>query len=124
MQPEKKEQGLLPDADLVTRKTKELTAFLQQTEDYQRYRKSLKTLTEHQETYQKFNEFRRKNLSFDEEDSKYYEQADALYDEYKDVLMESCVTDFLRSEEHVNMMLRRVFDCIATEIQIDISYMD
>ncbi|MBQ9155603.1 MAG: YlbF family regulator [Eubacterium sp.] len=124
MQSEKKEPGLLPEADQVVRRTQDLTAFIKETEDYRRYKKSLKVLKEHQETYQKFNEFRRKNLYLDEQEEAYFEKADALYDEYKDILMESCVMDFLRSEETVNTMLRRVYDCLAGEIQIDVSYMD
>lgn len=124
MQSEKKGYGLLPEADMVLEKTKELTDMLCRTEDYRRYQKSLRVLKERQETYNKFNEFRRKNLSLDEKDERYFEMADNLYDEYKDILMEPVVMDFLTSEEHVNMMLRRVFNCIAGEIQIDVSYMD
>lgn len=124
MQPGKKEYGLLPEADLILKKTKELAAFLQRTEDYQRYQRSLQALKERQDTYRKLNEFRRKNLYLDEKEDHYFESADALYDEYKDILMEPVVMDFLTSEEHVNMILRRVFNCIAEEIQIDVSYMD
>ncbi|MBR0411462.1 MAG: YlbF family regulator [Eubacterium sp.] len=124
MQSEKKGYGLLPEADMVLEKTKELTDMLCRTEDYRRYQKSLRVLKERQETYNKFNEFRRKNLSLDEKDERYFEMADNLYDEYKDILMEPVVMDFLTSEEHVNMMLRRVFNCIAGDIQIDVSYMD
>jgi len=124
MQSEKKRNGFLSETDQILKKTKDLTDFLCQTEDYQRYQRSLTKLKKNNDTYKKLNEFRRKNLYLEDKENDSYEAADSLYEEYKDILMEPSVMDFLTSEEHVNMMLRKVFDSIAEEIRIDISYMD
>lgn len=114
----------LSDREEVLNRTKELTGKMRATADYQMYEKNLQELKKHKETYQKLNEFRLKNMLLDESAEDYNEKADALYEEYNNILMETAVRNFLTAEQRVCKMMKRVYDCIAQEMQLDVSYMD
>ena len=126
MNPEKKEALFSPDEENIANKTAELTELLCTTQDYKRYEKHLKALKEQPEKYHKLNEFRRKHmeLQLEAEDERYYERMEALYTEYKDILMESVVTKFLASEQSVCKMMRKIYDSIALKMNLDVTYMD
>ena len=63
-------------------------------------------------------------LQLEAEDERYYERMEALYTEYKDILMESVVTKFLASEQSVCKMMRKIYDSIALKMNLDVTYMD
>jgi cell fate (sporulation/competence/biofilm development) regulator YlbF (YheA/YmcA/DUF963 family) len=119
-----KDRGGMPDVEHVLQMTKELNESICQTEDYLRYQDSLNRLRERREVYEKLNEYRRKNLKLNDLEEGYEEAVDALYNEYIDILNIPEVMDFMSWETRVNRMLRRVFNCIAEGVYIDISYMD
>lgn len=108
------------------KKARELTAFVRQTETVQRYEKYLASLKAQPEVYAKLNVFRRKNMELQvlEQPESYEEKTKQLQEEYKNILMESVVMDFLTAEQGVCKMMQKIYDAIAQEIPLDISYMD
>ena len=122
--PDQKGREGMPDVEHVLQMTKELNESICQTEDYLRYQDSLNRLRDRREVYEKLNEYRRKNLRLNDLEEGYEEAVDALYNEYIDILNIPEVMDFMSWETRVNRMLRRVFNCIAEGVYIDISYMD
>ena len=113
---EEKEEEIFPELTEILDRTRELTALLKRTESYQNYCRDLA----------KLNVFRRRNLQLqilsDTED--YDDKTEELQKEYKNILMESVVMDFLTSEQAVCKLLRKVYDVLYKEIDLDISYMD
>ena len=59
-----------------------------------------------------------------EKDEHYYEKSEELYSQYKNILMESAVMDFLTSEQRICKLIRKVFDRISLEVNLDVSYLD
>lgn len=49
---------------------------------------------------------------------------ESLHSEYKDVLTEPVVVDFLSAEQRMCKLMRLVYDGIAENIKLDLSYMD
>ena len=49
---------------------------------------------------------------------------ESLHSEYKDVLTEPVVVDFLSAEQRMCKLMRIVYDGIAEDIKLDLSYMD
>ena len=110
--------------ELILQKTKDLTAAICSTKAYRQYRKNLIVLKENEEIRQKLNAFRRKRIELDELDEGMAEEEAALMDEYKDILNLPLVTNFLTSEALMNRMLKAVYDRIAEDVRIDLSYLD
>ena len=54
----------------------------------------------------------------------YFEKIESLHSEYKDVLTEPVVVDFLSAEQRMCKLMRLVYDGIAENIKLDLSYMD
>lgn len=107
-------------------KARELTGLLKETEIYQRYSRDLARLKSRPEICRELNTFRRRHLElqFQDETEDQDEKEQALQVEYKNILMESEVMDFLTSEQAVCRMMRQVYDVLAQEMEIDVSYMD
>lgn len=125
IQSEGKEYGIFPDEEEILNKTEELALLLRRTDGYRRYEKHLAALKEQPEVYQQLNEFRLKNMELQlEKDEHYYEKAEELHAQYKNILMESAVVDFLTSEQRICKLMRKVYDKIALEVNLDVSYMD
>ena len=101
-------------------KARELTGLLKETEIYQRYSRDLARLKSRPEICRELNTFRRRHLELQLQD----EKEQALQVEYKNILMEAEVMDFLTSEQAVCRMMRQVYDVLAQEMEIDVSYMD
>ena len=115
-----------PDTEDVRQSTKTLTNMICHTEDYKCYQKNLTALKEQEELYRKFKEFRGKSLhlQLEKEQEQYFEKVEALHSEYKDVLTEPVVVDFLSAEQRMCKLMRIVYDSIAEDIRLDLSYMD
>ena len=115
-----------PDTEDVRQGTKKLTNMICHTEDYKCYQKDLMILKKQEELYRKFKEFRGKSLhlQLEKEQEKYFEKTEALHSEYKDVLTEPVVVDFLSAEQRMCKLMRLVYDGIAEDIKLDLSYMD
>ena len=111
------------DHDRVFRKTKDLTSALCHTEIYRRYQKDLMLLKKHEDIWQRLNAFRARNIQLDPSDEYFREQEEALRKEYDDILVLPVVMNFLTSETLMNQMLRMVYDNIAEDIMLDLSYM-
>lgn len=120
----REKQDSFSGPDPVLEKTREMTALFRETEDYRYYQNYLAKLLENQNIWQRLNELRRKNLNLSGQEENYTELSEELCREYDDILKEPFVMEFLTAEERINRMLRSIYDCIAQEIQIDISYMD
>ena len=115
-----------PDTEDVRQGTKKLTNMICHTEDYKCYQKDLMILKKQEELYRKFKEFRGKSLhlQLEKEQEQYFEKTEALHSEYKDVLTEPVVVDFLSAEQRMCKLMRLVYDGIAEDIKLDLSYMD
>lgn len=115
-----------PDTEDICQETKKLTSMICHTEDYKCYRKNLMILKNQEELYRKFKEFRGKSLhlQLEKEEEQYFERIEALHSEYKDILTEPVVVDFLSTEQRMCKLMRAVYDGIAEDIQLDLSYMD
>lgn len=115
-----------PDTEDVRQSTQNLTSMICHTEDYKCYQKDLAVLKEQEELYRKFKEFRGKSLhlQLEKEQEQYFERVEALHSEYKDVLTEPVVVDFLSAEQRMCKLMRIVYDGIAENIRLDLSYMD
>ena len=125
MQSEEKEYGVFPDEEEILNITDELAELLCNTDGYRRYKKHLAALKEQPEVYQQLNEFRLKNIELQlEKDEHYYEKAEELQLQYKNILMESVVMDFLTSEQRICKLMRKIYDRIALKVNLDVSYMD
>lgn len=100
--------------------------FFPDTEDYKCYQKDLAVLKAQEELYHKFKEFRGKSLhlQLEREQEQYFERMESLHSEYKDVLTEPVVVDFLSAEQRMCKLMRIVYDGIAEDIKLDLSYMD
>ena len=105
-------------------KTEELTRLIRATDSFRRYQKDLELLKSQEDLYSRLNEFRRKSLYLDEQNERYYEISNVMYEEYKDTLTEPVVREFLASQARINKLLRQVFDRIAADMEIDVSYME
>ena len=90
------------------------------------YQKDLAVLKAQEELYHKFKEFRGKSLhlQLEREQEQYFERMESLHSEYKDVLTEPVVVDFLSAEQRMCKLMRLVYDGIAEDIKLDLSYMD
>ena len=79
-----------------------------------------------EELYCKFKEFRRKNLQLqlEKEQEQYFAKIEELHSEYKNILTEPIVVDFLSAEQRMCKLMRLVYDGIAEEVKLDLSYMD
>ncbi len=108
-------------------KTQELLDLIIGSEDYQRYQKGLQELKESGDIYKRVNEFRLKNLSYqllgDIDSDTNYDNMQQLYTEYKDILMEPMVSQFMFAEQSICKIMRKVQNKIAEGVDIDISYM-
>ena len=125
MQSEEKEYGVFPDEEEILNITDELAELLCKTDGYRRYKKHLAALKEQPEVYQQLNEFRLKNIELQlEKDEHYYEKAEELQLQYKNILMESVVMDFLTSEQRICKLMRKIYDRSALKVNLDVSYMD
>lgn len=115
-----------PDTEDIRQSTKKLTNMICHTEDYKCYQKDLTVLKAQEELYRKFKEFRGKSLHLQLEkgQEQYFEKIEALHSEYKDVLTEPVVVDFLSAEQRMCKLMRLVYDGIAEDIKLDLSYMD
>ena len=85
-----------------------------------------RSLKEQEELYRKFKEFRGKSLylQLEKGQEQYFEKIESLHSEYKDVLTEPVVVDFLSAEQRMCKLMRLVYDGIAENIKLDLSYMD
>ena len=112
-----------PDTEDIRQGTKKLTNMICHTEDYKCYQKDLKA---QEELYHKFKEFRGKSLylQLEKGQEQYFEKIESLHSEYKDVLTEPVVVDFLSAEQRMCKLMRLVYDGIAENIKLDLSYMD
>lgn len=115
-----------PDTEDIRQGTKKLTDMICHTEDYKSYQKDLTVLKEQEELYRKFKEFRGKSLylQLEKGQEQYFEKIESLHSEYKDVLTEPVVVDFLSAEQRMCKLMRLVYDGIAENIKLDLSYMD
>ena len=115
-----------PDTEDIRQGTKKLTNMICHTEDYKCYQKDLAALKEQEELYRKFKEFRGKSLylQLEKGQEQYFEKIESLHSEYKDVLTEPVVVDFLSAEQRMCKLMRLVYDGIAEDIKLDLSYMD
>ena len=115
-----------PDTEDIRQGTKKLTNMICHTEDYKCYQKALAVLKEQEELYRKFKEFRGKSLylQLEKGQEQYFEKIESLHSEYKDVLNEPVVVDFLSAEQRMCKLMRLVYDGIAEDIKLDLSYMD
>lgn len=115
-----------PDTEDIRQGTKKLTDMICHTEDYKGYQKDLTVLKEQEELYRKFKEFRGKSLylQLEKGQEQYFEKIESLHSEYKDVLTEPVVVDFLSAEQRMCKLMRLVYDGIAEDIKLDLSYMD
>ena len=111
------------EQDRIFRKTKDLTSALCHTEIYHQYQKNLAILKKHEDIWGRLNEFRRRNINLDPGDEYFRDQEEALRKEYEDILGLPVVMNYLTSESLLNKMLRMVYDSIAEDILIDLSYM-
>ena len=112
------------DQDLVLRQTKDLTTAICHTDAYKEYQRYLARLKKHPDIHQRLNEFRRKSLNLDPKDEYFKDQEEALRKEYDDILVLPVVMNYLTSEALINRMLRMVYDNIAEDILIDLSYLE
>lgn len=124
MEPWKRLFDITPDTGSVFQKVNELTAEICRTQEYCRYRESLFNVKEQEGLMERLNEYRRKAFDLDDEAEGYSQQAEALYEEYEDILATPLVMEFLADESTLSRMLRNVFDGIAEEVGMDISYME
>lgn len=115
-----------PDTEDIKKSTSALTKMIRSTEDYKRYQKCLSVLKEQEKLYHKFIDFRKKNLlvQIEQESEQHFDRVEALHTEYKDVLTEPVVVDFLSAEQRMCSLMRVVYDCIAEEVNLDYSYMN
>lgn len=115
-----------PDTEDIRQGTKKLTDMICHTEDYKCYQKDRTVLKEQEELYRKFKEFRGKSLylQLEKGQEQYFEKIESLHSEYKDVLTEPVVVDFLSAEQWMCKLMRLVYDGIAENIKLDLSYMD
>lgn len=123
---EEKDKGTFSELTEILDKTKDLTLLLKETESYRNYCQSLEKLKARPELYKELNGFRRKNLELQVQDdaADYDDKTEELQKQYKNILMESVVMDFLSSEQAVCRMLREVYDVLYGAIDLDISYME
>lgn len=123
---EEKEEEIFPELQEILNKTRDMTVLLKKTESYQNYCRDLERLKACPDLYSQLNVFRRRNLQLQvlNEMEDYDDKTEELQKEYKNILMESVVMDFLTSEQAVCKMLRKVYDVLYQEIDLDISYMD
>ena len=63
-------------------------------------------------------------LQLEKGQEQYFEKIESLHSEYKDVLTEPVVIDFLSAEQRMCKLMRLVYDGIAENIKLDLSYMD
>ena len=124
MESDKQKYTRRSGTDRVMAKTEELTRLIRATDSFQRYQKDLELLKSQEDLYSRLNEFRRKSLYLDEQNERYYEISNVMYEEYKDTLTEPVVREFLASQARINKLLRQVFDRIAADMEIDVSYME
>lgn len=122
----KREDHISSELDEILEKAEALTVLLRQTDNYRRYEKCLAALKKQTEVYQEVNNFRRENIQVQllNSEEEYYEKTEKLQAKYKNILIDPVVMDFLSSEQRVCKMLRAVYDKLAENMCLDISYMD
>ena len=96
---------------------------------YRRYLSEHEAADEYDLPYRRLqvlSKFRAKSLhlQLEREQEQYFERMESLHSEYKDVLTEPVVVDFLSAEQRICKLMRIVYDGIAEDIKLDLSYMD
>ncbi|MCD8019632.1 MAG: YlbF family regulator [Clostridiales bacterium] len=126
MEAEEKENCLFPDTEKILEKTEELTAMICRSDSYQRYIRHLDALKAQPDVYRELNRFRRENIELQmaDDSEEYYEKTEELQLRFKNVLMEPVVMDYLASEQKICRIMRDIYDKMAQEVYLDLSYMD
>ena len=112
------------DKDRILFETRKLTDWIRQTESYRSYIKSLSLVKRQKALFDRLNEYRGKSLRLDGMNEDYPRASRALYESYRDVLSLPQVMDFLTAESRVIKKLRIMYDCIACDLDLDLSHMD
>ncbi len=109
----------------IEEKTDALMSAIQETETYERYQLAMHKLQSNWELYSRFNEFRKKNMELEiERGDQYYNNAASLYNEYNELLMDRCVSEFLTAEQSMCIMVKKIYDRLSETVQMDISYLE
>lgn len=116
-----------PKQDRIEIYTDLLTGAICDSADYIFYENCLCDLKNCEDLYEKLMEYQRKNLVLrlrcEEEEISIKQQA-KLYEEYRDILTRPPVVDFLTAQQRMCLLLQKVYDRIARDVKIDVSYLN
>ena len=124
MNKEKNQIELGEDSSLIDERCQALCLAIKDSAGYIRYHKALEKLKVNKKLFAIFNEFRQKSLiiELNPEENKYTGKEE-LYAEYKDLLVDPDVSEFLTAEQQMCLMVRGIHERIAEVVDMDLSYM-
>lgn len=106
-------------------KAEELSEMLVNSDIYRTYVEARSRLEENEDIFKKVNEYRKKNFVIQNEiaDNK-VEQLRNLEHEYKDILKNTIVRDFLNSELVLCRTIKKINEIIIDKIDMNIDFLD
>ena len=110
----------------VIEKRKELNAQIRDSKEYNNYISTSKALKEDWELYQAFNDFRRKNyiIQNSNEDRNFYDEIEALNNEFASVLNNSKVSEFVSAEHRICKLMKSVYTSISDSLEFDYDFIN
>lgn len=104
---------------------KELVNEVKKTNEYNHYHRVLKKIVQEKELYDTMNQYRKKSLDFQmisQEDA--YDIMLALQQEYRLLLSNPLVQEFLTAEQRLTSIGKEVTDYIIASLDLDISFLE
>lgn len=104
--------------------TKNLVSAIKGNNVYHQYQRLLKKLQQQPEVYEKMNEFRRRSFELQcREGDSPLEEINNLQVEYKEILSNTVVEEFLVAEQRLCGMIRNINTSVAEAVDLDIDFL-
>ncbi len=106
--------------------TRQLIREIKRSNIYNQYRRLQMKLVKDVELNRRVNAFRKEyfRLQNKPQEPEDIWQLEALYSEYKEVLQNSDVTEFLTAEQGMAQMMNQMMDRIYSSLDMDVSFLD
>lgn len=109
----------------VVEQTGLLVDMIKKSNEYNQYQMLLKKVMQDQGSFNRLNEFRRKNFILQmNSNADAIDSGNALYHEYADVVSRPDVKEFLSAEQRYIRMIRQIYRTLDENVNINIDFLE
>lgn len=108
----------------VEEQTSQLIEAIRQSREYMQYQSSYDQIEEDEELKKQLNQFRRRQFQIQLLEGDPVSSAQALEEEFKEMLARPLVKNFLLAEQHYCKMVRNMNDQLAESLDFDINFLE